>query len=30
MELNETTLDKEYEVNFKRVAEDFDAIGYHW
>ena len=30
MELNESTLDKEFETGFKSVAEEFDKIGLHW
>jgi hypothetical protein len=30
MELNESTLDKEFETSFKSVAEEFDKIGLHW
>ena len=30
MELNETTLDKEYETAFKAVTEGFEATGQHW
>jgi exocyst complex component 3 len=29
MELNESTLDKEFETGFKSVAEEFDKIGLH-
>ena len=30
MELNESTLDKEFETGFKSVAEELDKIGLHW
>ena len=30
IELNESTLDKEFETGFKSVAEEFDRVGLHW
>ncbi len=30
LELNETVLDAEYERLFKKVSEEFDAVGHQW